>query len=325
MTLASDLAQISTDGGLLHSIIQGPSTATVTTLGGVIPTIANRLAAVGTGAVRGGWVTATAYVLNDVISQSGLWYRCAVAHTSGTFATDLAAVKWVAHNTYTSLCQTANNLSDVASVATARANLDVPQNATMTAAVAAQFPIGSVTMFAGASAPTGYLLCDGSAVSRTTYAALFALIASTYGPGDGSTTFNVPDFRGRFPLGTGTGNQAGASGTGIISGGTALTARARSAWGGEETHVLATGELPAHRHNLLANEAGSLGTGNSDISAGTNVIAKQNNQLNNEKYALAKSPTPLDATLAQSSAVGSGTAHNTMPPFLSMPFIIRAL
>lgn len=59
-------------------------------------------------------------------------------------------------------------------------------------------PPASVLMYAGSAAPTGYLLCDGTAVSRTTYAALFSIIGITHGSGDGSTTFNIPDYRGRF-------------------------------------------------------------------------------------------------------------------------------
>lgn len=78
-------------------------------------------------------------------------------------------------------------------------------------------PSGTIVFFAGTSAPTGYLLCDGSAVSRTTYGALFAVIDSTYGSGDGSTTFNLPDLRQRFPLGK------SASGTGSTLGGTGGT------------------------------------------------------------------------------------------------------
>lgn len=64
--------------------------------------------------------------------------------------------------------------------------------------VDARLPVGTILSYSAATAPTGFLLCDGSAVSRTTYADLFALIASTAGQGDGSTTFNVPDLRGRF-------------------------------------------------------------------------------------------------------------------------------
>lgn len=62
-------------------------------------------------------------------------------------------------------------------------------------------PAGTVIQFAGATAPTGYLECNGAAVSRTTYATLFAVVGVAFGEGNGSTTFNVPDLRGRFVRG----------------------------------------------------------------------------------------------------------------------------
>jgi microcystin-dependent protein len=65
-------------------------------------------------------------------------------------------------------------------------------------AVAKAVPPGTVMAYAGTTVPEGYLLCDGSSVSRTTYANLFASIGTTYGTGDGSTTFNLPDYRGLF-------------------------------------------------------------------------------------------------------------------------------
>lgn len=64
--------------------------------------------------------------------------------------------------------------------------------------------VGDIKGTIAAVAPNGWLICDGSAVSRTTYAALFALIGVTYGPGDGATTFNLPDFQGRVLAGLGT-------------------------------------------------------------------------------------------------------------------------
>lgn len=97
-------------------------------------------------------------------------------------------------------------------------------------------PAGSIQEFAGASVPSGWLLCDGSAVSRTTYARLFAAIGTTWGVGNGSTTFNVPDFRGRARIGTGTG--------------TGLTARALAATGGAETVQLTSATMPAHGHTF---------------------------------------------------------------------------
>ena len=65
-------------------------------------------------------------------------------------------------------------------------------------------PSGTISAYGGTSAPTGWLLCDGSAVSRTTYARLFTALGTTWGVGDGSTTFNVPDLRGAFLRGTGS-------------------------------------------------------------------------------------------------------------------------
>lgn len=100
---------------------------------------------------------------------------------------------------------------------------------------------GCITAYGGSSAPTGWLLCDGSAVSRTTYAALFAIVSTTYGSGDGATTFNVPNLQGKVPVGkdTGTFSTLGAS-------------------GGEETHTLLTTELASHTH---ATSFGTTGIG----------------------------------------------------------------
>lgn len=103
------------------------------------------------------------------------------------------------------------------------------------------FAPGDLKTSAAANPPAGWLLCDGTAVSRTTYPKLYAAIGVAFGPGDGTTTFNVPDYRGRAIVGAG----AGAG----------LTARALGAKGGEEAHVLAIGEMPSHDHG------GATGTG----------------------------------------------------------------
>ena len=163
-----------------------------------------------------------------------------------------------------------------------------------------QVPVGTVNMYVGAAAPTGWLLCDGSAVSRTTYAALFGIISTTYGPGDASTTFNVPDMRGRIPVGVGPGTGGGASGTGAPAGGSALTAVARAGWKGAETHVLTTAEMPAHTHNIT--------TYNTNAN-GTNNPCGSNNTSN-------------PGTVASASA-GSDGAHNNIQPQMGINFIIK--
>ena len=93
--------------------------------------------------------------------------------------------------------------------------------------VAPIVPVGTVSLWSGAVAPTGFLLCDDSAISRTTYAGLFALISTTYGEGNGTTTFNVPDLRDRVPLGKGTNNSTlGAVTTGASASAVVATASA---------------------------------------------------------------------------------------------------
>lgn len=77
-------------------------------------------------------------------------------------------------------------------------------------------PVGSIVSFAGASAPNGFLLCNGQAVSRTTYASLFATIGTIYGPGDSSTTFNLPDLRSQFIRGRADGRAVGSTQSGSI-------------------------------------------------------------------------------------------------------------
>lgn len=150
------------------------------------------------------------------------------------------------------------------------------------------FPTGVQVPYGGATAPTGFLLCDGSAVSRTTYAGLFAVIGTTYGAGDGSTTFTLPDKRGRTSIGSGTGS--------------GLTARTRGTKGGEENHLLTQGELPAHTHTTAIPT--NLGTGGGGSSyAGVTV-----NEGN---------PT------FTSSSTGGGAAHNTMMPYEVDTWIIK--
>lgn len=117
-----------------------------------------------------------------------------------------------------------------------------------------QMPIGGVMDYAGASAPTLWVLCAGQAISRTTYAALFAVIGSTYGNGDGVTTFNVPDYRGRIGAGIDNmnGSAAGRIGTVVTDNGT-IVGTTRGSTGGSSTHTQAGGEVGAHSHTGSGN------------------------------------------------------------------------
>jgi microcystin-dependent protein len=108
------------------------------------------------------------------------------------------------------------------------------------AAIASPLPVAGMMPYAGTSAPLGWLLCDGSAVSRVTYAALFAVIGVIYGAGDGATTFNLPNLNGRVPVG------AGAY-TDSVSG---PITRTLGQVGGAEAHVVTIAQMPAHAHTM---------------------------------------------------------------------------
>lgn len=109
-------------------------------------------------------------------------------------------------------------------------------------------PAGVVAPFAGATAPTGWLLCYGQAVSRTTYAALFAAIGTTYGAGDSSTTFNLPDLRGR--VAAGKDNMGGAAANRLTTAGAGIDGATLGTAGGSQTNTLTTSHMPAHNHGV---------------------------------------------------------------------------
>jgi microcystin-dependent protein len=164
-------------------------------------------------------------------------------------------------------------------------------------------PVGAMFAYGGASAPAGWLLCDGSAVSRTTYADLFAIIGTTFGLGDGSTTFNLPDFRRRVSVG------AGGSGTGTLG-------NAVGNAGGAETHTLSSGEMPSHSHNVTdPGHSHTVGDSyNSNASSGG--ISIMDNQL-------ASFSSSNNTTGISIQNTGGGAAHNNIQPSLVVNQIIK--
>lgn len=159
------------------------------------------------------------------------------------------------------------------------------------AIISAIIPSGITTEFAGASAPNGWLLCQGQSVLRTDYPSLFTAIGTTYGSVDG-THFTLPDLRGRTPLGVGTSTANGA------------TAHTLGQVGGEETHVLSVGEIPAHNHPPGGSGSTFLGGGG---GAGANLSTGGGSYVYN----------------GTTGNVGGGGAHNTLPPYVGMNFIIK--
>jgi len=151
-------------------------------------------------------------------------------------------------------------------------------------------PPGTILAFAGVGAPAGYLLCDGTAVSRSTYAALYAAIGTTWGVGDGATTVNTPDLRGRSPLGAGSGP--------------GLSARAVADTGGTETHQLVTAELPSHTHG--PGVPGSVYV----LAGGVGVP-------------VAALGAVVTTSAVVTGATGADTAHPNVHPFRGVLFAIK--
>ena len=155
-------------------------------------------------------------------------------------------------------------------------------------------PIGSVVAYAGSVAPSGYLLCDGSAVSRSTYAKLFAIIGTTYGSGNGSTTFNVPDLRGRVAVGKNAGSFASLGAT-----------------GGEENHTMTINEMPAHKHTTSVNSDVEPANITGYAAAGHSVFVGTDRVFTTKNYDSAMQTT------------GGGAPFNNLQPYIVLNQIIK--
>ncbi len=157
--------------------------------------------------------------------------------------------------------------------------------------------VGDILFWGGteANAPTGFAICDGTAISRTDFALLFDVIGTTFGIGDGSTTFNLPDLQtaNRFPRAAT--NDAGVGDT-----------------GGAATHALSIAELATHTHTQDSHthaDAHTTATSGTGVTPLTALAGDNQTQL-------------VAATTAVNQNTGSGTAHNNEPQFIDFHYII---
>lgn len=161
----------------------------------------------------------------------------------------------------------------------------------------ADAPVGVINPFGGANAPEGWLLCNGQAISRTDYADLFAAIGTAYGSGDGSTTFNVPDMRGKVPVG-------------FNSSETEFDNLGET--GGEKTHTLTVTEIPSHNH----------ATQNGGNSYSVNDVAYGQSLFNCTPGSITVYSSKLSGL--ETGYKGSSGAHNNLQPYNTVNFIIKA-
>ena len=151
-------------------------------------------------------------------------------------------------------------------------------------------PAGILSPFAGNTAPEGWLLCDGSVISRVTYSNLFSVISEIYGSGDGSTTFAIPDLRGRMAMGL---DNMGGTSTDRV---TSDEADNMGGNAGTEMHQLIEAELPSRTG--YASHSGS----------GTNINSS--------------GPMPYVREV-QNITIGDNQPHNNMPPYMALNYIIK--
>ena len=170
--------------------------------------------------------------------------------------------------------------------------LNEPSHSAWAAAVhQAIAPIGSIVIYASTNVPTGWLLCNGQAVSRTTYAYLFGVCGTAYGIGDGTTTFNIPNLVGRVAVGRDAVQ-------------TEFTPMGKT--GGAKTHTLNTNEIPPHSHALSPAISAFAESGGNDPTQGAG-------------------PRTYRTWGSTQTDGGGGGAHNNLQPYLALNYIIRAL
>ena len=179
---------------------------------------------------------------------------------------------------------------------------------------------GTIIPYGGSSAPSGFLLCDGSAVSRSTYSTLFGVIGTTFGAGDGSTTFNVPDLRGRVVAGK---DDMGGSAAGRLTSATmSPDGVTLGAAGGEETHTLVTSEMPSHSHELYSDDGGANA---SDIGGfgdnGASMVCGKITTGTTGYYTTALAGG--GSALVQDT--GGDAAHDNVQPTLILNYIIATV
>ena len=156
-------------------------------------------------------------------------------------------------------------------------------------------PSGVILPYGASASPTGFLLCNGQAVSRSTYSSLFAIVSSLYGDGNGSSTFNVPDLRGRFIAGWDAGTSVLTSVTANMVLGSSIANT-----GGAQAITLAVAQMPAHTHDITPMRQDSPRTG----GGSGNVY------------------DAISGTVSTSSTGGDG-AHSNIPPTMILNYIIK--
>ena len=197
--------------------------------------------------------------------------------------------------------------------------------------------VGAIKPWTKATAPAGYLLCDGSAVSRSTYAELFAVTGTTYGVGDGSTTFNVPQLQGKMPQGFdgNTYNLAGTGGANTVTvsvtnnqAATNATNQAVTITGSIDNTSLTSAQLASHAHTFTSTNGGAATAASINPTTAVRISTANANTGNqgsgtghNHSHTLSGTLTGNITTSLTGTVAAAGT--NSFSPFVVVNYIIK--
>lgn len=207
---------------------------------------------------------------------------------------DAAAIDWAKMAALTSGQILVGNSDNLAAGVAMSGDATISNTGVVTLDPNAIMPSGSITQYAGSSAPTGWLICDGTEVPEI-HSDLDTLLDNQYGTGGNGRSL-LPDLRGRMPMGVGQGNTA--------EGGTTGTSRSLADIGGAERHTLTEAEMPAHNHGIRESAPGTT-TGVNDYAVADGASSAPN----------------IDDNAIQNT--GGGGSHNITSPFLVVNFIIK--